>query len=509
MEQSVGIIKGSPGWITILKQEGLSYKIFEAGDNPPLLIVDGIISPSEILEYLRGGGYVITDTKSMGILLDEPTKRVKINYIVPDSSSFFRNCDIIDINSTGYIFDKKGSGKINNRLPAIFEFSYENGYCIALPFDVSSVILDVSSRMKFFYTDRGKFPAESVSFVSKGEVRKLVVNAMRYLFKRQGLHYIHKWYYPGRSRSAFLFRVDTDKSGLKEIYEIYKMAEKYGFPFTFFIDTESLGSEIKELKRFKDQEIGIHCYKHKVHDDMSKNRDNFMKAKKLLLDAGIETNGISVPYGMWNKNLGAIIEELSFQYSSEFSFSYDDLPSYPFGKKRFMDTLEIPIHPVSAGSLLYVRNSIDNIKYYFGKVIEEKYRKCEPLFLYGHSQVISEYPSIFHLIFKGIREKDDVWFGTYIGFYRWWKERENAKPEITIEKDTLKIEKSNRNDRLFFRIISPEGKETFISGNKEIKIDKLHFTALQPGESFHKDRLKVKSGNIKLKLKRIENWIKR
>lgn len=509
MEQSIGIIKGNPGWITILKQEGLSYRKFEAGDNPPLLIIDKIIKPSEILEYIIQGGYVITDTKSMGKLLDEHARREKINYIVPDESPFFRNCDIVDINSGGYIFDKEGFGKINNRLPAIFEFPFKKGYCIALPFDVSSVITDYSSRMKYFYSSRGKFPTESVSSVSKGEVRKLVVNAIRYLFKKQGLHYIHKWYYPGRNRSAFLFRVDTDKSKMAEISRVNEIAENYGFTFTFFIDVESLGSEVKELKNFKNQEIGVHCYEHKVFGDMDKNRENFLKAKKLLLDAGFEVNGISVPYGMWNKKLGTVIEKLGFNYSSEFSFSYDDLPSYPSGGKGFMDTLQISIHPVSAGSHLYVKNSIDNIKQYFDELIEEKYKRCEPLFLYAHSQVISEHPSIFNNMLEKFKEKDNVWSGTYLDFYRWWKERESIESKVCIDKGKLKIEYNGNNHRLFFRVISPDGREAFASGSKKMDIDKLHFTDMKRVEPFNKDRLRVKGGNVKLKFKRIENWIKR
>lgn len=503
------MVKGNPGWITILKQEGLSYKKFEAGDNPTVLIIDEIDKISEILEYISQGGYVITDTKSMGMLLDKPVKGVKVNYIVPDNSLFFINCDIVDISSSGYIFDKQGSGKINNRLPAIVEFSFKKGYCIVLPFDVSSVITDYSSRMKFFYSSRGKFPAESVSSVSKGEVRKLVVNAIRYLFKKQGLHYVHKWYYPVRNRSTFLFRVDTDKSGFDEIYNIYRMAENYGFSFTFFIDVKSFGSGLKGLKNFKNQEFGVHCYEHKVFDDMDKNLENFRKAKKLLLNAGIETNGISVPYGIWNKNLGSVIEKLGFHYSSEFSFSYDDLPSCPTGEKGFMNTLQIPVHPVSAGGLLYVKNSIDNIKNYFEKVIEGKYRRYEPIFLYGHSQVISEYPSIFHHILEVVKEKDKVWFGNYMDFYKWWKERESVKPQISIDKGKLKIEYNGHNNRLFFRVISPEGREAFASGKKETNIDKIHFTDMQAGEPFNNDRLKVKSGSVKLKFKRIENWIKR
>ncbi|MCK4575574.1 hypothetical protein KAU34_04125, partial [candidate division WOR-3 bacterium] len=322
-------------------------------------------------------------------------------------------------------------------------------------------------------------------------------------------NYFHKWYYPDGKRNAFLFRVDTDKSNFDEIYNTYKIADEHDFYCTFFIDVKSCCDSLQRLKELKNQEISVHCFEHKVFKDPLKNRINLSKSKDLLKEAGIVTTGIAVPYGKWNDSIGFVIEELGFQYSSEFSFSYDDLPSHPFINSRFSHVLQIPVHPISPGTLFYSKNSIDVVKKYFKGIIEEKYSTDEPLFLYGHSGVISRYPSIIENIIREIKSKKDIWKGTYSKFYDWWMERENTNPEILIDGITLKMKGIDKNTRLTLRIITPKGKYAIIPLKKEVNLEELKFTEMANSIPFDKNKLKIKQGNFKLKLKEIENWIRR
>lgn len=509
MNPYIGIVKGKPGWVQLLKQEGLFYKVYTPGDNPAVLIVDELSEKSEILEYFSEGGFILTDTATLGTLLNERTERVRIDYIIPDTSPFFRNVGIVDIYNRGYILDRKGFGGINNRFPALFEFSYKKGWGIALPFDVSSVILDSSRRTKFFYTKKRRFPVEYVSSVSRGEVRKLVVNALRYLFRKRGLYYIHKWYYPEGKKNGFFFRIDTDKSDFKEILDTYRIAEKNGLSLTFFIDVKSLNDDVNKLKELEKQEIAVHSFEHRIFKVSLKNRENFSKAKELLCKEGIETKGIAVPYGFWNSPLGFTIEELGFLYSSEFSYSYDDLPSFPYIETRFSNVLQIPVHPISPGTLLYVKNNVDDIKSYFERIIQEKYASDEPLSLYGHSGVFSNHPSILEHIINAVKSKKGIWFGTYGDFYEWWRERENSNPEILFDGSILKMKGIEENFRLTLQIITPEGKRTIVPLKKEVNLKELNFTEMSKTRAFDKNKLQVKQRALKLKLKEMENWIRR
>jgi len=509
MEPYIGIIEGKPGWIQLLEQEGLFYKVYEPGDEPLLLIVDKPSQKAEILAYLREGGAILTDSRMWKELSGEETKKVKIEWITPDGSPFFKDVSVVDIYNNGYLLGKKGFGRINNRFPAIYEIDYKKGECIVVPFDVSPVILDTSRRMKFFYTEKGRYPAETVSSVSKGEVRKLIVNAIRYLFQKRGCYYVHKWYYPEGKRNAFLFRVDTDKSSYKEIDDTYKIAERYGISATFFIDIKGFGKGLDDLKNLKNQEIGVHCYEHRIFSDALKNRKNLSKAKELLSGADVETSGIAAPYGVWNNSLGFVFEELGFLYSSEFAYSYNDLPSYPFINKRFSDMLQIPVHPVSPGTLLYAKNTIPDIKQYFEMLVEERYRKREPIFLYGHSGVISRYPTLFEHIIKSIGEKRDIWQGTFRKFYQWWKMRGDKKFEVSIRNYRLELRGLEKERALFLHIVSPDGKESFIKAKESIDLSKLKWMEMPKVRRFERKRLNVKKKTVKLIFKEMENWLRR
>jgi hypothetical protein len=509
MNQYIGIVKGKPGWIHILEQEGVFYKPFEKGDEPAALIVDEYSGQPDITEYLIEGGFILTDAKTLALIDGRKAKTATLNYIVPDSSDFLNNVDIIDIHAKGCLIRESGYGKLNDRFPAVICSPHGRGTLIALPFDVNSAMLDSRSTMKFFYHAHGKFPAEHVSTVSKAEVRKLVVNALRYAFKRQGINYVHKWYYPEGKRSAFTFRIDTDTPVMKEIVDCFRIAEVNNLCFTFFIFTSPIENSISRLTELKDQEIAVHCYEHKVFRNPEKDFSNFITAKKQLENAGFDVSGLAIPYGSWNRLLGEITEKAGFAYSSDFSYSYDDLPSHPFLDKGFSTVLQIPVHPISPGSLLYVKNDGASIKAYYQDLIEKKLRNNDPLFFYGHSSVISHAHEIIEHILSVIREKSDIWIGTYQQFCDWWMQRSALDISHSTEKTIVRFQNAKTNTQQFIRIINPRGDEAIVGMKHSIDLKKLEFKKEKPPALFDRRRLGTKHGQLKLKLKEIENWIRR
>jgi hypothetical protein len=509
MNQYVGIVKGKPGWITILEQEGVFYKPFEKGDEPAALIVDEYNGQPDITEYLNEGGFILTDAKTLALIDGRKAKTTTINYIVPDSSDFLKHADIIDVYAKGYCIGEYGFGKINNRIPAVVCLPKGKGTIIGFPFDVNSAMLDPRSIMKFFYHAHGKFPAEHVSTVSKGEVRKLVVNTLRYAFKRQGINYVHKWYYPDGKQNAFTFRIDTDTAVMKEIADCFRIAEVNNLNFTFFIFTWPIENSISRLKEFKDQEIAVHCYEHKVFRNPEKDFSNFITAKKQLENAGFDVSGLAIPYGSWNRLLAEITQKAGFAYASDFGYSYDDLPSHPFLDKGFSTVLQIPVHPISPGSLLYVKNDTASIKAYYGDLIKRKLRNNDPLFFYGHSSVISHAPEIIEHILSVIQQKADIWTGTYRQFCDWWMQRVAIDISHSTEKSILRCKNVKTKKKQFIRIINPRGDEAIVGMKQSIDLKKIEFKEEKPPALFDRRRLGTKHAQLKLKLKEIENWIRR
>ncbi len=507
----IEIIKGKPGWIKILTQEGIPFRIFTPGDNPPVLIVDTLTNDADIMDYLREGGTIITSLQSAGKLLGKTSRRTKIKYIIPDSSEFFRNVGIIDVYDSGFVLQGNGFGRINNNVPAIHELSYNKGICIGIPFDVDSLMCDKRSMMKFFCSQTGKFPTETVSTTSKAEIRKLIVNIIRYLFKKKNFYYINKWYYPGEKQSAFTFRIDTDASGFDGILKTFAIARKANVNFTFFIDFSNINIEntIQRFKELRNQELAVHCFEHKISKDPVLNRKNFSRARRALFSVGFGATGIAIPYGIWNNTLGILLDELGFKYSSEFSLSYDDLPFFPLIDNKFSRVLQIPVHPISPGSLLYSKFTTDEIDHYFKNIIQKKLESNEPLFFYGHSKVLSSEPTILKNILHTIEEKQNIWKGTYIEFYNWWIQRNKQHLEMTIDGDMLKIKGVDKKTGLSLQIIAPSAKKAVVCASDEINLKELDFSQVPKIEPFNRNELRTKKRALKLRFKEIENWIKR
>ncbi len=509
MNQYVAIVKGKPGWVTILEQEGLSYKTFRKGDAPAVLIVDEYAGQKDILEYLDEGGSILTDTRTLARIDERRFRRIGVKYIVPDASDFLKHTDIIDVSAKGMYVSESGFGKINEKLPAVICLPKGRGTIIGIPFDASAAMLDARSTMKFFYHANGKFPAEHVSTVSKGEVRKLVTNAIRYLFKRQRLYYVHKWYYPEGKRSAFTFRIDTDTPVIKEIMDCYRIAEKHKLRFTFFIFTWPIEEHLKKLRAMTNQEIAVHCYEHKAFRNPEKLFTNFDTARNQLRNAGFDIAGLAVPYGSWSKLIGEVTEELGFLYASDFSFSYDDLPSYPFLQDGFSRVLQIPVHPISPASLLYVKNDYKSIKTYYAQLIQRKICSDDPIFLYGHSSVIAHASHILEDIITMIREAGSIWTGSYREFYDWWKERERMNISHSVDGSAIRFAHVKGTEHQYAHIINPQGDEAIVDLKPSIKLQEVTFEEERPPQIFDRKRLGTKQGKLKLKLKEIENWIKR
>jgi peptidoglycan/xylan/chitin deacetylase (PgdA/CDA1 family) len=450
----INILKEELGWRQILEQEGLVYNVLSTLPEriPQPLIVNRNLNDSEVIQIrslLNNGLSILTDFPNLKkIFPDIAYKSKKISYILNDGQDLLNNIIAMDLKLNGYKNDT-----------VIFSCNYGKGYIIALPFDVNQAICDFRSERKPFYYPSRKFPNEIVSVVSKGAVRKLVVNCIRKLYAKMYLPYIHLWYYPNEYTSAFAFRVDTDFGPEDTLQATFDLENKTAIPFTYFINTREHPKLLRNQRDFQ-----VHCYHHKVYNDYQRNYDNILKAKNILEQNGIKPIGFVSPFGFWNENLQKALEDIGIEYSSEFSLNYDDLPFFPAIENRRSSVLQIPVHPICIGRLVHASLFPEKCIDYYIRYFDRQVQANEPIFIYDHPHRIAQFHDIFYKILNNAKNTPLIWFTNLTEFYNWWKSRLQSlnNTRWQIENQSLKISTTNQDNKIYLHIITPNSQQTFV-----------------------------------------------
>ncbi len=505
MIKPIGILGESLSWQQILDQERVNYQSVTELTNLNrfgVIILIRNLTPQEglaVQNYLDSGGGILADFITLKSLLADFRfhQSHKFRYITPASDELFYNVGLTDIGQSGFI-------PVGFKQPAIYTKSYGAGKIIALPFDLDLALTKVNSRPKFFFAPTTKLPYETVACVSKGEIRKLVINCLKSLLFAQSCYYAHLWYYPNSFRSIFAFRVDTDFSPWRQIEAVFKLAQENKMNFTWFINTKAQEGDLAKFIKLKEagEDLQLHCYKHNVFTDYSLNYTNIEKGKNLLKAVGIEPIGFAGPFGEWNKSLADALAALGFQFSSEFALNYDDLPFYPIVGSEKSTTLQIPIHPIGVGRLLQAGFDSNQIFIYFKRYIELNYQMREPIMIYDHPHRITQMLQVFDTLFKWVKSKKDIWFTNFVFFMRWWQQRESVNYNATIVNGQLQIETNNVNLDLMLHLISPDGEETFVPLKSGVyPLDQLSWNKLPEPILFGKEILRTRQGEFILPVK--------
>ncbi len=450
----IGILKKDFGWSEILEQEGLLYEVLNIipNDYHYPIIVNRELRAEEIqkLKKMILDGLCILVEFPVLVQLSENQKYRfgRINYLFNDSSDIFNNIIAIDLYLSGYITN-----------PSVIQRRLGKGFIIGLPFNINNALLDCRKERKpFFYTSR-KYPNEVVAKVSKGAVRKLVINCVRKLFQMMNLYYCHLWYYPNKLTTSFAFRIDTDFGDADALRATYDLEENVNLKFTYFLNTAV------HTNYNKSKDIQIHCYHHKVFRDYKRNFENIKQAKSILTNNGINPIGFVSPFGLWNKNLQKAIEDCEIEYSSEFCLAYDSLPFYPIIDNRRSKALQIPVHPICISRLLHAGLSKNQCIDYYLKYFIKQYQTNEPIFIYDHPHRVAQFNKIFYEVIMHAKDLSNIWFTSITEFYNWWKTRLEVLNHSfwKIEKNSnLQIITPNNDERLFLHIITPDQNEVFL-----------------------------------------------
>lgn len=230
--------------------------------------------------------------------------------------------------------------------------------------------------------------------------------------------------YPKDYDSIFTFRIDCDNYHKLDYATTLNLCLKHSIVAAWFINTKTIPkSFIKKLIK-AGQEVYPHCYEHKVFDTYNDNFDNLVKAEEVLLrilgePTEIQISGTAAPSGKSNPEFIKAVEDMAYDFSSEFSVAYD---TFPF---KVGTVWQVPIHPICVGLGSWTKKDEKAGLDYFLNLINEKIKNRQLLFLYGHPEKrIGKYPAITDRIFAVINSDPRILKTRWSHFIQWQTDKE-------------------------------------------------------------------------------------
>jgi hypothetical protein len=400
------INKLTPAWKIILNQIGLPYT--ETDSVEAELVLMNTYSAG--MENLQQPGIILTPKVASQFLKYK---------IYPQKSIFlqgeFADLNPLDLHTNFYLFKEAKLLKSGIQ-------RYKNFWI--LPFAIEDVIIKNKNQRKKFYAERYELPSEIVSKVSKGNIRRWLQRVFLKILQENHKIYVRYSHLPQPEQNLFIFRIDTDFANLNEVEQLYELLEKYEIKASWYIEATAEAKLMKFYRKLQENnhEVGLHCFRHRVFKDYDRNLQNMLQGKTILQKNGIFPRGFVAPFGEWNENLDLAIQELGFDYSSEFSLNYDDLPFYPYTGNKFSANLQIPIHPISIGRLRRSHFTEQEMIEYFRFVLKQKGAYQEPLIIYHH-------PGHKHWqVLEAIFQEVQAWpKQTMLEYANWWRQRQEAE----------------------------------------------------------------------------------
>ncbi len=400
----IAILNSTLGWKLVAQQLGIELIEVSpfrfSNDKFQLIIVNRICNSDEkvILNKLLSNGTNLLEINNY--FSNSPNYTKFIKSIHPSIVNIPLQNEMIDINSNVTFYN-------NNSFLSFFKESDSIIYQLGL--NIDEIYSDSTSIRKNFYSSSDRFPNEIVASNSKNVVRQIIQHIFQQTIKDYNFQ---------KNESIFTFRIDTDSGSINQMNELYQTLNNYSIKGSWFIDVKHQIPFLNNLKDFKNQEIGIHCYEHSPFKNLQLRKKDIENAFSIANSLGLKINGITSPFGEWNFEINKLFEDFGFQYSSEFTLDYENYPFYPIVNNRFSTLLQLPVYPICIGSLRTAGFSEKQMIDYFEKAITQKFNMNEPICIYHHPthRHISVLESIFQLITKlGILKL------TYSEYSNYWK----------------------------------------------------------------------------------------
>ena len=481
MELTVGITEKQPGWSMVLDQIGVPYRQinpdqFIDPDKIALVVLSSVpnaFQKENLIQFLRSGGGILTEANYAKALFNYQLKEVFIKYLYSNQDGIFSNIPLCDLEMKCEIATDAQHLLNQDGIKTITIDNSQNGQLVILPSNFCNRLIEPKAiRRKNFPSLTQKFPSERVSRISTGGIRHIIQRALTGLFHSRKLPFVQTWFFPNGEKNIFAFRVDTDSASKAEIDKLYQVCRGNDISGTWFLDTKSHKSWIEYFSKMENQEIGYHCYDHRVYSDVQTARLDMNRGLSILNKVDIRPTGYASPFGEWNSATDRLIQEREFEYSSEFGCAYDDLPFFPFPGPNSSKALQVPIHPVSTRRLQLAKHSEEQIMEYYLGIIQQKLFLGDSIVFYDHP--IHRNFRIFGRIFEEVRKKN-IPNMTLFDYQSWWRKRLDANWRIAYENGKLSIRSSNTDSSIWLKVTYPD-KEEFLmpleDPEKQIRFEK-------------------------------------
>jgi hypothetical protein len=165
---------------------------------------------------------------------------------------------------------------------------------------------------------------------------------------------------------------------------------------------------------------------------------------ELLKNAGIQPLGCTMPTECPRRELLLALEKMNFQYGSQSSLAYDDLPFFLEGNHF----LQVPTHPVSLAGFLNaaathgsnrttaVQQAVLAAVNHFRQTARGKYYAGEPIFFVDRSNgSLGRYPQLLQSVFDTINSFGAIWKTTLGEFADWWRARAAVRLQVEEQED--------------------------------------------------------------------------
>jgi peptidoglycan/xylan/chitin deacetylase (PgdA/CDA1 family) len=503
MRVQVGLVGDSPGWRSLLHQEGVSFSVLSVpdqfrNDQFSVLVVYSRLSVEwcdVVKKFVRQGGALIVVAEHFTHMFGKRGNRRSIRYLIPQPSSLFHGVGIADIFRSGVVVNEAQWFLTDSKVPSILVEQFEDGMIVVIPVDFGSLVTDLRIRRKAFYMKGTRLPAERVSLVSKGEVRKIVHHLLRIVHTERGIPYCHLWYFPDAIPNVFAVRIDTDFGTEKEVDVLYQLAEEKNIRMSWFLHVEAHRQWLKKFLEMHGHDIGVHCYEHRMAG-----REDMEKALQELLTVGFKPVGFAATYGAWSPEVGRAAEELGFLYSSEFSFDYDNLPSFPMMAGDQSAVLQVPVHPICIGSFRRCKVGEREIVEYFNRTVDWKIAAHEPLFFYHHPK--DGYPNALRHLMDWA-SANTVRNLLLSEFASWWKKRAGWRADVEIRERSLRVG-GNWDSSAALRIIRGDA-EAIVVLDREINMNALPWIPVGNGPELPSDIERIRRFSPRLVFETAQN----
>ncbi len=404
-----------------------------------LLIVTHTLDATErdtIEQYLRSGGAILAYARHVAGVGGTSVRRERLHYILSEGDPVFPSIRVIDLGCEGHIPREANHLRTHQNQHAIFAGPLLGGSAVLLPFDVQRVLTDVRTTNKAFYSRRDRLPTERVSLVSRGEIFQLCHHAFEYLHHSRSLPYVHLWYFPETAGNVLAFRIDTDGAARHDIDALYSVLRNAQTEGTWFLDVAAHEPWLPHFSTLAGQELALHCYEHRIEADPGRQAAQWGRALAMMRQAGFAPHGVAAPFGTWTPALGKVIDGLGLLYSSEFSYAYDTLPLLAEADDRIYRTLQVPVHPISIGSLRRAGATSRQMIDYYRSTIDAHWARNIPLVFYHHPghrhwevvEALLEYGQTFNVSRMRLGQ-----------VAQWWMARGQLEARFEVRESVLQV----------------------------------------------------------------------